>query len=141
MKELIELLEKKGLKEKADSLKNGSTKLNIIGNKVGTWGAKEIIYIFKFDNLTKLNITYSEIGKRWLILIFSLLKFHDSLRVLNLSDNIIKNEKVIVEKTWLPMIFNGLKFNISLTKLNISNNLIGQEETRVIFDALNFTTL
>ncbi|KJV91504.1 leucine-rich repeat domain-containing protein [Rickettsia bellii] len=58
--------------------------------------------------------------------------------MLNLSDNIIKNEKVIVEKTWLPMIFNGLKFNISLTKLNISNNLIGQEETRVIFDALKF---
>ncbi|MFY9590171.1 hypothetical protein [Rickettsia endosymbiont of Halotydeus destructor] len=50
MQELIEFLEKRGLKEKADNLRNGDISLNLNGRQIDESGAK---YIVEFLNYNK----------------------------------------------------------------------------------------
>ncbi|WP_342270457.1 hypothetical protein [Rickettsia endosymbiont of Orchestes rusci] len=56
MKELIEFLEKRGLKEEAGNLRNGDTTLKLRGNNIGELGAKELAAALKSNNsLTSLD--------------------------------------------------------------------------------------
>ncbi|WP_121543149.1 leucine-rich repeat domain-containing protein [Candidatus Rickettsia colombianensi] len=50
MKELIEFLERSGLKEEADNLRKGGTTLDLSANNIGDAGAREIAKALKANN-------------------------------------------------------------------------------------------
>ncbi|BBJ31847.1 hypothetical protein RAS_09560 [Rickettsia asiatica] len=64
MKELIEFLDKRGLKDKADSLRKGGTMLALGGGDIGEQGARELARTLKANNsLTELYLSNNNIGK------------------------------------------------------------------------------
>ncbi|WP_342270589.1 leucine-rich repeat domain-containing protein [Rickettsia endosymbiont of Orchestes rusci] len=88
MKELIDYLEKKGLKEKADSLRNGATTLSLYNNNIGDLGAKEISNVIQSNkSLTSLNLSLNKIGELGAREISNALKENKSLTELSLSGN------------------------------------------------------
>ncbi|AAY60914.1 ankyrin repeat family protein [Rickettsia felis str. Pedreira] len=85
MKELIEFLEKTGLKTEADSLRNGGTELNPQSN-IGTLGAKKLAAALKDNKSLKyLNLIGSYIGEEGARALAEALKDNESLKELYLT--------------------------------------------------------
>ncbi|WP_341794938.1 hypothetical protein [Rickettsia endosymbiont of Rhinocyllus conicus] len=93
---LIEFLEKRGLKQKADNLRNHGTMLNLHKNQIDDSGAKELAAALKANNhLTMLFLGGNKIGNTGAKFIAEALKDNDSLTHLDLSGNNIS--KTILE--------------------------------------------
>ncbi|WP_342270462.1 leucine-rich repeat domain-containing protein [Rickettsia endosymbiont of Orchestes rusci] len=120
MKELIEFLEKRGLKEEAGNLRNGATTLSLYTNNIGELGAKEISNALKENkSLTLLNLQSNNIGELGAKEISNVIRSNKSLTSLDLQSNNIGD-------LGAKEISNALKENKSLTLLNLQSNNIGE---------------
>ncbi|KIJ89060.1 hypothetical protein [Rickettsia asembonensis] len=132
MKELIEFLEKKELKEQADSLKNGATKLNLNYKSIGVEGAEFIAKLLETDECSitdlRLNGKYGWINVRagGVELIARALKLNKhSITHLDLGNNNIGAAEA-------ELIFEALKSSNSVVELKLNNNNIGNIRAKYI---------
>ncbi|KJV91535.1 leucine-rich repeat domain-containing protein [Rickettsia bellii] len=93
---LIEFVEKRGLKQRADNLRHHGTMLNLHENQIDDAGAKELAAALKANNhLTELYFSNNNINNNGAKFIAKALKDNDSLTHLDLSGNNIN--KAILE--------------------------------------------
>ncbi|WP_342269845.1 leucine-rich repeat domain-containing protein [Rickettsia endosymbiont of Orchestes rusci] len=132
MKELIEFLEKRGLEEEADNLRNGDTHLDLYGNNIDEVGAKELAAALKSNNsLTYLNLWNNNIGDVGAKFLAAALKSNNSLTYLDLNSNNIG-------KVGAKELAVALKSNNSLTYLYLGGNNIGDVGAKELAAALKF---
>jgi len=159
MKELIEFLEKRGLKKEAESLKAGATNLNLYLNNIGIEVAELVAKVLEFNSITTLDLYGSNIKAKGVKYLAEVLKSNKSLKVLYLGWNNIGNNgvkylaetlkfnkslKVLnlgwnnIDNNGAPFIAKILEFNDSITDLYLERNNILEAGAKLIVEALEF---
>ncbi|WP_341789287.1 hypothetical protein [Rickettsia endosymbiont of Polydrusus tereticollis] len=90
---LIEFLEKRGLKQKAESLRNDATSLDLGHNQIEAEGAKVLADALKTNSsIASLDIGWNQIGDEGIRVFADALKINNSITLLDIGYSKIGDE-------------------------------------------------